>query len=578
MRKKFSALVLATVCAFSALATACNGNGGGGRGEEDEYNVYTADKTRIVVANTDGGVGTAWLDEAAERFAKLKKDEHYENDKTGIFIDIEPGLGLDLSNAAQGSPNIYFAERKWDASSLAQSGQVLDITDMVTDTTRESGSIESAINPQVLDFCKGFDGKYYALPGVEFFGGISYDVDVFNECNAWFAADDETAVTTYDSIYGTANFVANSSAKKSKGPDGKANTEDDGMACSLEELLILFSYFKEMTEYSPITLSGKYVDYANYLLVSLWASLAGTEQMTNYYNCTGDIEIVTGYTNENLFPGVNYIKKPIVETVKMKADGSEGYKGSMMAAKYYAMAILEVINKEFFSPDAYSNDITHWDAQRALIFNPVTTRYSKTAMLIEASYWYNEAENAGSFELYQQMSADREERNIRMMRLPSCYYTEDLEETTNTLLDIGQGIAVIAANVAGDAGLTRACKEFLAFLYTTEELKAFTACTGISRPLNYEMTETEMASKSGFQKDVWNYSHVTGNVVYYSGTTEAFKRAKRYLCLNLTLPNKPIYSEKQHEGFLTPLRAGAKTQSLFTSNQYSAATWMQIMG
>ena len=577
MRKKFSALVLATVCAFSTMATACDGDDGV-NGDEDKYNVYTANKTRIVVANTDGGVGTDWLDEAAERFAKLKKDEHYENGKTGIFIDIEPGLGLDLSNAAQGSPNIYFAERKWDASSLAQSGQVLDITDIVTDATREGGSIESAINPQVLDFCKGFDGKYYALPNVEFFGGISYDVDVFNECNAWFAADDETAVTPYNSIYGSANFVKNSTAKKSKGPDGKAGTEDDGMASSLEELLILFSYFKDETEYSPITMSGKYVNYSNYLLVSLWASLAGTEQMTNYYNCTGEIEIVTGYTNENLFPGVDYIKKPVVEKIAMKADGSEGYKGSMMAAKYYAMAILEVINKEFFSPDAYSNDITHWDAQRALIFNPVTTRYTKTAMLIEASYWYNEAEEAGSFELYQQMSADKEERNIRMMRLPSCYYTKDLKETTNTLLDIGQGIGVIAANVAGDAGLTRACKEFLAFLYTTEELKAFTACTGVSRPLNYEMSETEMASKSGFQRDVWNYSHVTGNVVYYSGTTEAYKRAKRYLCLTLTLPNKPIYAEKQHEGFLTPLRAGAKTQNLFTSNQYSAATWMQIIG
>ena len=579
MKKKLGALLLATVCAFSTAATACGGGGGGAGGDGDgPYNVQSSSKTRIVVANGDGGVGTVWLEEAAERFAKLKKDESYEGGKTGIFIDIERGMGLDLANAATGSPHIYFSERRYDASTLAQSGQVLDITDIFTDTTREGGAFETVVNPQMLDFCKGFDGNYYAMPHYEFFGGISYDADVFNATNAWFAAEDETAVTAYNSVYGSAKFVANATAKKSKGPDGKANTEDDGMPCSLDELIILFSYFRDRTEYYPITMSGKYTDYSNYLLVSLWAALAGVEQMTNYYNCTGEIEIVTGFTNENLFSGIDYIKKPTVETVNMAADGSEGYKGSLMSAKYYAMAILEIINKEFFAPEAHTDTITHWDAQRALIYNPVSTKFNKTAMLIEASYWYNEAELAGSFELYKTMSADTQERNIRMMRLPSCCKTADLEETTNTLLDIGQGIGIISSNVKDDAGLSRACKEFMAFLYTTEELKAFTACTGISRPLNYEMSSEQMANVSSFNKDVWNYSHQTGKVVYYSGTTEAYKRAKRYLCLNLTLPNEPVYNNKTHNHFITPFRLGTNAQKMFLDNQYTATTWAIIMG
>ena len=583
MKKKLGALLLATVCAFSTAATACGGPGGpggpNGGGDEDIYNVASSTKTRISVAVGDGGVGTKWIDEAAERFAKLKKDESYESGKTGIFVDVQPSSNIDLTAAAQSSNNILFSERIYDASTLAQSNQVLNVTDVVTDTSRAGGSLESAINPQMRDFCKGFDGNYYAFPHYEFFGGLSYDVDVFNNCNAWFAAENETATVTHNSKFGSAKLVANASAKKSKGPDGKANTEDDGMPCSLEELLILFDYFKNKTEYAPVTMTGKYVDYSNYLLVSLWASLAGTEQMTNYYNCEGEIEVVDGYTNENLFPGIDYIKKPNVKTVNMKADGSDGYYGSVMSAKYYAMAILEIIYKEgFFSSDSSTDTIDHWNAQRGLIFNPIDTNYSKCAMLIEASYWYNEASDAGSFDLYKTMSGDTQERNIRMMRLPSCYYTKDLEPTTNTLLDIGQGIGVISANVAGDAGLTRACKEFMAFLYTTEELKAFTACTGVSRPLNYEMSAEQMANVSGFQRDVWNYSHVTGDVVYYSGTTEAFKRAKRYLCLNLSLPNRPVYNNVTRYDFLGPFKQGANTQGMFESNKYSAVTWAQIIG
>lgn len=578
MRKKVSALFLAALCVFSTAATACGrGSNGPDWGDDNIYNVEDPKKTKIVVTNLDGGIGTIWLDEAAERFAELKKDEHYEDGKTGIYIEIERTSNIKLDMAGSGTSHMYFDERKWDISTLAQSGQLLDVTDIVTDATREGGSIESTIYPEKLDSLKGFDGKYYSLPHYEFFGGVSYDVDVFDECGAYFAADEETSVVTYSSKYGTARFIGSANAQRSKGPDGKANTEDDGMPCSVEQFIQLLAYFRERTSYAPIVLSGKYLNYSNYFLTGIWAALAGAEQMENYYNGTGKIEVVTGYTTENLFPGIDYIKKPIVEEIDMAADGSEGYRGQEMAAKYYAIALLEIINKEFFSPDAFTDTITHLDAQRALIFNPTDTKYTKTAMLMEASYWHNEAKVSGSFDTYKLMTGDSEERNIRFMRLPSCAYTADLEETTNTLLDIGQGVAVISSKVAGDAALTRACKEFMAFLYTTEELKAFTACTGMSRPLNYGVTQDELQNVAAFYSDLWNYSHETGKVVYYSGTTETHKKAKSYLKLCLNLPFTPQIGTTLYNNFVPAFRAGGDTKALFISTHYDADTWATII-
>ena len=41
-------------------------------------------KTQISVATWDGGLGSAWLENAAARFEELYKDKSFEEGKTGI--------------------------------------------------------------------------------------------------------------------------------------------------------------------------------------------------------------------------------------------------------------------------------------------------------------------------------------------------------------------------------------------------------------------------------------------------------------------------------------------------------------
>ena len=44
--------------------------------------------TVIYVTNFNGGVGTLWFDNAAERFKELVKDKSYEEGKHGVHFEV----------------------------------------------------------------------------------------------------------------------------------------------------------------------------------------------------------------------------------------------------------------------------------------------------------------------------------------------------------------------------------------------------------------------------------------------------------------------------------------------------------
>ena len=584
MKKKVSALFMAALCTFSTFAAACGGPSGGPA--EGLENTPSSTKTTITIKNFDGGIGTEWLDEAAERFAKAKKEESYASDKKGVYVDVQRASKIDLAMISKEDGDIYFTERRWEIDQVQSMNNVfLDITDIVKDETRVGGSIESAIYEQKRQSVQGYDGKYYALPHYEFFGGLSYDREAFdtisndNKTYAYFAADDDSTKVEYVSKYGRANFVSSlDDAKKSVGPDGKKGTQDDGLPASMEELIILMSYFKYKTNFAPVVLSGKYPNYSNYFLAGMWATLAGQQQMQNYYNCSGEIEIVTGYKNGYLF-GTNYIKEPIVEKVTLNE--ANGYLGQHMAAKYYAIAMLEIMYKEgFFSSDSNKDTIDHFGAQKALIYNPINSTYKKAAMLMEASYWYNEATLNGSFDSYKRVSADSEERDLRFMMLPTSVFTQETQvETSNTLMDIGIGVCVVNKNVEKDAETLKATRDFIKFLYSKEELAYFSANTGMTRPLNYTLEESQINALAGYSRYLYQaINNKEANVVYYSGTTDTHRKVKSYIKIALELPREIFVGNNAYNNYYTMLKLNATTQNMFENSQISAGDWSGYIG
>ena len=585
--KKVLALLMA-VCAMGSMA-ACGtpiDDDSGSNGVENVYNVESSSKTKLQVIHFNGGIGSIWIEKAAERFAKEYKDKSYAKDKKGVYVDFTHTMTIDCNTMASASYNVYINERFSSVNALAQSGLLLPIDDIVRDETREGGSLDSKLFEQAKGSLKGNDGKYYGLPHYESFGGLSFNNETFDSSLAYFAAEEETDKVLYESSkYGSAYFVTTLDAKRSNGPDGKPDTVDDGLPCSLEELILLMDYFKQTTTYAPIIVSGDYTEHVNYFIAGLWSALAGAEQMRNYYNSEGEIEVVDydhpdgPYTNENLFPGIDYIKKPRLKKVMLNQ--KNGYLGNTMAAKYYALAMVEIFEKEgFYCDDSYISTRSHYDAQMNLYLGG-TGQYKRAAMLIEASYWHNESKKANCFkqyELIKQKSAD--DLNFTFMALPTSYYTAGAQGQDVCLLDISQTYTVINGNIANNAELREAAKDFVRFLYSDYELRAFTVETGMPRAINYDLTPEEQASLPYFYQRLWELrdNNFGSNLVMLSGTTSAFKQTWASIVIHLTSDNLSPYA-KNSSAFPHFRRNSANpkgTRTIFEDLQISQSAWNAI--
>ena len=571
-KKRIIATALSALMLVASMGslTACGGDGAdnsasGGGNNKYVYNVPGENKLTIKIKNFGGGPGNVWLEEAAERFAQEKQNVQY-GDKTGVYITSEPTYNQNTSSMASDSTSIFFDERASDPSVLAQSGLLLNLDSIIKDETREGGSLESKIFASAKDGIKGNDGSYYALPHYEFYTGLSYNRTTFEELNAYFADEDEENVYLYSSKYGKAKFVGDATAQKSIGPDGKSGTVDDGLPRSLDEFILLCDYIKTESDggIAPLTVSGLYYKYVEYILIGFWASLAGAEQMRNYYNCTGKIEVVERdssgtlqFTNENLFQGIDYIKKPKTKWVTMADDGSDGWMGNDMVAKYYATSIYEVILKEgFFSATAKSGK-DHWTTQMDLFMDGKMDT-NNSAMLVEGSYWYNEASENGGLSYYETfVGKNRSELDVQWMSLPTSALAEDATGKDACFLDCGQAYAMVNGNVESNPALKQACLDFIKFCYSEAELKAFTAKTGLARAINYEIDETQKAGMSKFTRGLWETrDNVAGaNVVSLSGTTATFKTKRNEIKLAL---DAGVLTDGHSKFWMTIEEKGAK--------------------
>ena len=550
-KKKILATVLAA-CTLASVTGVVGCGGGTSAGDDGKYiyNVPSSSKLEIKVKNFGGGPGNIWLEETAERFAELKLNEQY-GDKTGVYIKYESTFKQNTSAMASDSTSIFFDERMSDPSVLAQSGLLLNLDEIVKDETRIGGKLEDKIFESAKGGIQGRDGSYYALPHYEYYAGVAYNRTTFEELNAYFAADDEENVYEHSCDYGDAYFIADATAKKSVGPDGKTGviegkdySADDGLPRSLDEFIIFCDYIKEISEgeVAPITVSGFYPKYKEYFIVGLWSALAGAEQMRNYYNCTGEIEVVKRdergnlmFTQENLFTGIDYIKKPVTETITMSEDGKQGWRGNDMVAKYYAIAMLEIFEKEGFYSKTESGTENHFETQMDL-FMDGQFNTNKSAMLIEGSYWFNESDENGGFESYEYyVGKDRSEIDVQWMSLPTSVYAEDAVGKDACFLDCGQAYAMINARVENNPALKQACIDFIKFCYSEAELQNFTVKTGLARAINYELTDAHKQGMSTYVAELWNArDNVNGsNVVAWSGTTQMFTAAKTTLKLCL---------------------------------------------
>lgn len=570
IRQKVLSLALCVVAAFGAVA--CGGNNDGGNGNE----------TVLEVAVHNGGVGNVWLKEAGERFSAKMANHSYATGKQGVKINITPGNGLGKASMDSDAYNVYFIERL-DTFNLMQNGLLMDLTE-IFQTEEDGKTLESRIKPEMLPSLKGNDGKYYVLPGWEFYSGMSYDEESFDFCGAYFTAPGESGLVYDSGKFGTATFVGRTSAKKSCGPDGAYNTADDGLPSSLQEMLILCAYLKQ-NGVEPITLSSQYPGYSKYLIAGLWASLAGYDSMKTCYTFDGaEAEVVKldangnlMFTDENLFPGIDYLKKPVTE--KVSVTEANGYVTNDMAAKYYAAAFLEIVEKEGYLPFSDGMGINHTTAQLNLLLGGSGVKgRNRKGMFIDGSYWWVESEMYDIASTYNTLTKkDANDRKIKWMPLPTSLDTTVTEGNgrKNTLIDTGMGVCFINNNIKNNEELKQASIDFVKFCYTQNELELFTEKTGSMRAIDYPIDESKVHSV--FYKDLLELRK-NSDVMYFTGDNNTFKYNRGVLKIDLAglVTLSPTIGNKRYDNFLEAYNAGENAVSVFNATRFTSTFWQTL--
>ena len=585
---KAFAKVLAMVLAVTSLlgATGCGG------GSTD-----SSTTTVIKVANFGGGVGRKWLDEACARFKTLVADKEYSTGKKGVEFDITHNTSVKIDGIKSDATHIYFLQDKYaNYYTEIQKDSVLDITDIVKEETLseygEEVTIESKIDEEFRFAMKGNDGKYYMLPHYETLNGPSYDVDLFVE-QGLYLADQGGATggaTGFDcALLGddTYYFVNDEYTTKSVGNDGIAGTYDDGLPTTLNELVAQCAYIKSKGIY-PFGVSGAHIDYSAHLIEGLWTGLAGYEQrqaVVSHKVTDGVMEYVTGESSEELWTGTG-IKKPTTELVT-GLTSETAYKAIDQASRYYAFAFMELANDQGWFYDKYKDSgYTHKDAMKYFLLNGTGSGESKIPLIashIEGSYWYNEAKYIHELMADYKLYTGKEVKNIAHWHMPTSYGDEVVTSEENAREEANTNsftsMALINGNLddrPGKEGTIRACKDFLKFLSTEQELRNFTACTGVSKALyKYTIDDSVLSNLDLYQKTVMDL-RANNRIVNQYGDNATYRAQANVLAYSVSsvgyrpdiTGNSPVAS------VLTAIfEKGQTAWQCFKLTGYDADTW-----
>ena len=468
---------------------------------------YDATKAYISVGTYAGGVGRAWLDDAARRFEKLNENTKF-GDKTGVTVSVDADKviygGANLESSAL-TRDIYFTEGVNYYTFIGKE-KVADITDVVTgslETYGESGKIEDKLDKGIKDYMTAnTDGKYYMLPFYTGFYGFIYDVDLFEEESFYFNDDgDFIGVEKGADAATRAEFEAD----KSNGPDGKENTYDDGLPATYEQMIELADEIASKS-IIPFCYAGstEYVDKAFRAYIS---DYEGYEQMRLNYTLKGTANLVTKIENG----------KATTEKVEITPDNA--YELQKQAGKYYALKMEEELFGQLKYIGGAKNEMGHTEAQRKFLFSKHggATRY---AMLVEGVWWENEAEDTFD-ELQINHQESKMDRRFAFMPIPKADASIAGDQT---MISLNSSYGFINK----DSQNLELAKEFMRFLHTDAEMSKFTAKTSIPRSLNYSVQAEDRNAATHFGQSLIDMRSKAKIVYPYSSAALVLKNPSAF--------------------------------------------------
>lgn len=446
-------------------------------------------KANLHVVTLNKGIGTKWLENAAEIFtAMYENSEEFQEGRKGVKITIIGDTKVDGSylNTSVLNDDIYFTEQV-DYRDLVNKGKLLDITDVLNADLSFYGDASKTILSKIDSTMENYlnvKNKYYGIPFYDSFYGFVYDVTLWKENNLYLSDDPEDP------------FVPYGDSAMSVGSDNIAGTPDDGLPTTYEEFGLLMDELNQrgITPYITADIAKEYV--ADYLY-NVVADYEGVDNMvmnlTLSGNATDLIDSVDDSGNFTLMPSTSITQ-------------DNGYLLTRQAGRYSALNFLKNYMMTLPNGQAlrYRFVDTHTTAQKQFVQKNVSGR-PDVAMIIEGSWWENEAASVIATE-----KAKAGEREFAIMPIP--FASEEKAEKSgykHTYLSLSQSFGVVSSNCKNQ----KLAKEFMKFLHSDKMLSKFTADTSITRPLNYQVSDEDQSKLSTYAKSLIHLKQ-NSNIVY----------------------------------------------------------------
>ncbi len=529
--KKLTALMLGavTAIAFTACGNTTAGsaeNDGNSSGGNEQVN---DSKMQLYVYNYNGGYGSQWIMNAKQRFEAAHANDEFSGGKKGVQIIVDANKD-NIETKINSSNEVYFAESAYYYT-LKNQGMLADITSAVTTKLDgESKSIEEKMEKSQKDFFK-IDNRYYAIPHTNTFAGLTYNKDVFDAKNLYFAAEPYLTDGKVASIEDW--FIADKNDAKSLGPDGLPSTDDDGLPSTYDEFFILLEYMSQKNV-QPITWNGyRYYHYLTWFFQALVADYEGYDQMMLNYTMDGDA------TDLGTISGGAFVK----DAAPLKITAGNKNDLARQAGKYYALKFLEKLEQMAVDTNGNTTDIvgkkgvfnssyTHLNAQEDFITGSNDGVNKDIGILIEGIWWENEA--APAFQTLVSRTHDQnlaaENRNFKFMPLPNANAEITAAKANgtkkNTMIDQLFALACIKSGLSAEKQAL--AEEFLRFCNTDAELRAFTVCTNAPKALTYTLSDADKEEMTSFGLSVWNMKEKSDVVYPYANNTAYINNMKHF--------------------------------------------------